>query len=267
VSYVALATDRFDEVVAFYRDRLGFPIVDCWDRPDARGLRLDIGGMRLEILDNGRESHPLTLGQPADRFHVVIEVDDVDFTWATIDVDAREPETTSWGARIFQLRDPDGVPVTFLQWLQPCAEKPERLRGRVSSGTGQGRHFTGLGWARAQFIEKLGIDPFPGTLNLIIDNPDSKAAWEALNSEPGIRIVNPGGGPNDCDGRCYPVFVDGQAAAIVVPEVDGYPDDKVEIIAPSGLREALGMIDGDEITVDIRQSESPPSVKRGERTA
>ena len=26
-------------------------------------------------------------------------------------------QTTSWGAKLFQLRDPDGVPVTFLEWV------------------------------------------------------------------------------------------------------------------------------------------------------
>ena len=67
MSYIALATDRFDEVVRFYGTDLGFPVVEQWDRPTARGLRFDLGGMRLEILDNERERNPLTLGAPADR--------------------------------------------------------------------------------------------------------------------------------------------------------------------------------------------------------
>ena len=33
MSYVALATDRFDEVVRFYSVDLGFPVIDQWDRP------------------------------------------------------------------------------------------------------------------------------------------------------------------------------------------------------------------------------------------
>jgi catechol 2,3-dioxygenase-like lactoylglutathione lyase family enzyme len=74
MSYVALVTDRFDEVVQFYGEQLGFPVVNRWDRSNARGLRFDVGGMRLEILDNKRERKPLALGTPADRFHVVIEV-------------------------------------------------------------------------------------------------------------------------------------------------------------------------------------------------
>ena len=122
VSYVALATDQFDDVVRFYGSALGFPVVDQWDRPNGRGLRFDVGGMRLEILDNGRERKPLRLGEPDDRFHVVIEVDDVDLAWRRIQVEAPKPQTTSWGARLFQLRDPDGVPVTFLQWTATGSE-------------------------------------------------------------------------------------------------------------------------------------------------
>lgn len=123
MSYVALVTDRFDEVVRFYGEELGFPVVKQWDRSNARGLRFDVGGMRLEILDNERERKSFALGTPTDRFHVVIEVDDIDAVGREIKIDAPPAETTSWGARIFQVRDPDGVPVTFLQWIETGSEE------------------------------------------------------------------------------------------------------------------------------------------------
>ena len=122
MSYVALVTDRFDEVVQFYGEELGFTVVEQWERSNARGLRFDVGGMRLEILDNERERKPLALGTLADRFHVVIEVDNVDAARREIKIDAPPAQTTSWGARMFQVRDPDGVPVTFLQWIETESE-------------------------------------------------------------------------------------------------------------------------------------------------
>ena len=122
MSYVALATDRFDEVVRFYGEGLGFSAVDQWDRPDARGLRFDLSGLRLEILDNGRERQPLRLSEPSDRFHVVVEVDDIDLAWRQLQLAAPKPQATSWGARLFRLHDPDGVPVTFLQWTENGSE-------------------------------------------------------------------------------------------------------------------------------------------------
>ena len=49
----------------------------------------------------------------------------------------------------------------------------ETLLGRLATGIGQGEHFTQLDWARAQFIDRLGIDPYPGTVNMIVDDPHS----------------------------------------------------------------------------------------------
>jgi len=118
MSFVALVTDRFDEVTRFYGESLGFPIVEQWDRAHGRGRRFDLGGMRLEILDNQRERQPLKLGDVTDKVHVVVEVDDVEAARKQIDVPAPAAQLTSWGARLFQLRDPDGVAVTFLQWTE-----------------------------------------------------------------------------------------------------------------------------------------------------
>ena len=122
MSYVALATDRFEEVTLFYGELLGFPVVEQWDRPNGRGRRFDIGGMRLEILDNDRERNPLTLGEPADRFHVVVEVEDIEDAKNRIEIEAPPTQAVSWGARLFQIRDPDGIPITFLQWVETGGE-------------------------------------------------------------------------------------------------------------------------------------------------
>lgn len=117
MSYVALATNAFDEMVHFYGGLLGFSVVSEWDRANGRGKRFDLqGGLRLEILDNRREREPLALGSPGNRVHVVIEVDDIDAAHGRLAISAPSPQAVSWGARLFQVRDPDGVAVTFLQW-------------------------------------------------------------------------------------------------------------------------------------------------------
>ena len=120
MSFVALLTDRYDAMVRFYGERLGLPTTERWDRSCARGCRFDLGdGLRLELLDNRREASPRELGEPGDRVQLVIEVADLDAAARSLDPPVPEPTPTSWGARIFQVRDPDGVAVTLLQWTEP----------------------------------------------------------------------------------------------------------------------------------------------------
>jgi catechol 2,3-dioxygenase-like lactoylglutathione lyase family enzyme len=117
MSYVTLVSNCFDKTVHFYAAELGFPLIEGWDRISGRGQRFDLrGGLRLEILDNQRERRPLRLCDPAERFHVVVEVDDIEAARRDIARLAPTSQMTSWGGLILQLHDPDGVPVTFLQF-------------------------------------------------------------------------------------------------------------------------------------------------------
>jgi len=117
VSYLCLATAQFDRVFQFYREVLAFPMVREWDRPNARGALLDLNGLRLELLDAMREQRPFALHPPGDRLHVVVEVPDVDAVYRSLALELPEPTTASWGARWFVVRDPDGVPLSFVQWI------------------------------------------------------------------------------------------------------------------------------------------------------
>jgi len=117
MSYVALATDSFEAMARFYGEVLLFPILSEWDRPTGRGRLFDLGaGLRLEILDNARQKHPAVLSSPCGRTHIVIEVEDINQARIGIPINTPAPQTTSWGARLFQIQDPDGITVTYLQW-------------------------------------------------------------------------------------------------------------------------------------------------------
>lgn len=123
MSYVALATARFEEVRRFYSEGLGLPTLDSWDRPGARGCLFDLHGLRVEILDASRE-RSLRLGDPADRLHLVAEVADAAAERRRIRVSASEVRDTSWGARLFDLRDPDGVAITYMERKGAASERP-----------------------------------------------------------------------------------------------------------------------------------------------
>ncbi|MDJ0927826.1 MAG: HAD-IA family hydrolase [Gammaproteobacteria bacterium] len=123
-----------------------------------------------------------------------------------------------------------------------------RITGRVMTGLGQGAGFTGLDWVRNGFVTRLGIDPWPGTLNLQIEAAGDQQAWYELKQTPGIDF--PAGDPSACDARCYAVRIDGRIpAAIVLPDVPGYPQNQVELVASLPLRDTLELREGD--TVDL----------------
>ncbi len=130
---------------------------------------------------------------------------------------------------------------------------PATITGKLVSGIGQGRHFTRLDWVRRQFIDKLGIDPCPGTINVEADAGASQETWKALRQTAGIRIDNPNDGPHDCDARCYLVLIeDAIEAAIVLPEVATYPAAQIELIATVNVRQALQIADGAAIRIRTR---------------
>ena len=131
--------------------------------------------------------------------------------------------------------------------------KNEQLIGRLATGIGMGTSFTQLPWAKEQFVERVGVDPFPGTINVIIDDPESMPVWVRLKQTDGIRMENPNDGPHDCDAKCWRVSINGKIdGAIVFPVVPDYPNAQVEVIAPVGVRDALGIEDGDAVTLTIR---------------
>jgi riboflavin kinase len=103
---------------------------------------------------------------------------------------------------------------------------------------------------KRQFIEKLSIDPYPGTLNLEIVDPESLRTLKELKAKKGIEITPED--PSFCSAQCYPVLInDLLKGAIVFPLVDGYPENKMELIASKNIKEALSVKAGDDLEVEI----------------
>ena len=136
-----------------------------------------------------------------------------------------------------------------------------RLVGRLVSGQGVARTFTRAEWARSAFMAAVGIDPYPGTLNLSVADGPERAAWLAARGRRGIVMAAPNAA--FCDGRLFRATVSASGrppidGAVVVPMVAMYPEDQLEIIAAIGLRDALGVADGDELTVAVDLTGSRP---------
>ena len=126
-----------------------------------------------------------------------------------------------------------------------------RITGEIATGVGQATGFTSLDWAREAFRDHLGIEVFPGTVNVIVRSEPERAAWRLVRTWPGIVLPPPR--PDWCSSRCYHARINDRVdAAIVLPEVEGYPEDQIELIAAVGVRATLGLKDGDRVVIEVR---------------
>lgn len=126
--------------------------------------------------------------------------------------------------------------------------KTVHIRGKVFSGIGEGAKFIELPWVKSQIKEKLGFTPYPGTLNIKLDDESVKIR-KMLEKAKAIEILPIAG---YCAGKCFRAFIkETVKCAIVLPQVRNYPEDIIEIIAPLNLRKKISIKDGDCIEIKI----------------
>jgi len=101
--------------------------------------------------------------------------------------------------------------------------------------------------------ERLGFAPYPATLNLRLESEKEIALWKELQREmKGIPVPPPE--PGFCHARCFLVEIGGLRGAVLLPEVAGYPADKVEVVAPVRIKESLHVRDGDRLALEFLES-------------
>jgi riboflavin kinase len=131
------------------------------------------------------------------------------------------------------------------------------LTGEVTSGMGEGRHYITLPGYMEQFRDRLGYEPFAGTLNVDLTE-ESVRARSRLNALEPVTIE----GWEDDERTygpafCYPATVTaGQSyepAHVIAPERTHHGDDHLELIAPDRLRDELDLTDGSEVTVRVEE--------------
>jgi len=122
---------------------------------------------------------------------------------------------------------------------------PEFLIGKVVSGFGEGQHFLSLHEYRQEVREHLGFSPFPGTLNLEVDEALLR---EFLSESKPIRIDGfERHGQSFSAITVYRVWISSFNSAIVVPDKRRHPANIVEIISEINLRKKLRLDNGDEL--------------------
>jgi riboflavin kinase len=127
------------------------------------------------------------------------------------------------------------------------------LEGTVFTGLGEGAYYISKEYYRKQFAEKLGFDPYPGTLNLKMSTDyDIKTRME-IEAYPAVEIK---GFKNEDRTfglvKCYPAIIDNKIKGALITALRSHYDVSVlEIIAPVCLRKQLNLKDGYKVKVEI----------------
>lgn len=126
--------------------------------------------------------------------------------------------------------------------------KTLRIKGIIFSGKGEAARFIELPWVKRQIVEKLGFTPYRGTLNIELTKEEFEK--RALLEKAQAIEISPVKGFSR--GKCFKAnLMDKLECAIVIPEIPNYPENVIEVIAPTNLREKLKLKDGDYVEVEI----------------
>ena len=141
-----------------------------------------------------------------------------------------------------------------LRFLMEAAYPPSiTLEGVVFTGLGEGAYYISKERYTRQFIEKLGFEPYPGTLNLKLTTDYDVKTRSELEAYPAIEIE---GFRNEDrtfgSVKCYPVTIENKAkGALILALRSHYDASVIEVIAPVFLRKHLNLKDGHKVKVEV----------------
>jgi riboflavin kinase len=149
---------------------------------------------------------------------------------------------------------------SFYTGMKGALERPpDRLdfRGAVFTGFGEGGYYVSLKGYAKPFMEALGFEPFPGTLNLRLSNESMIEQRRSLDYIQGVEVS----GFRDRSRtygpvKCFKAFIASKyRGAVLGIERTHYDSSVLEVISPVNLRKALRLKDGDECSVTVYTEE------------
>jgi len=141
-----------------------------------------------------------------------------------------------------------------LRLIMEAAYPPSvTLEGVLFTGLGEGAYYVTRDKYRKQFMEKLGFDPYPGTLNIKLTSEYDTKARSELETYPGIEVE---GFKDESrtfgNVKCYPAIINNKTkGAVIFALRSHYNSSVLEIIAPTYLRNQLKLKDGHKVKVEV----------------
>jgi riboflavin kinase, archaea type len=125
------------------------------------------------------------------------------------------------------------------------------MHGKVVKGSGEGKYYLSLSGYRKQIKDKLGFDPFPGTLNVMVDDSSMAARQQLRRMEPFVISGFKDGERTYGDLFAYKCRLETLECAIVIPLRTHHGADVIEIICADDIKKSLGKKDGDQVKVMV----------------
>ncbi len=129
------------------------------------------------------------------------------------------------------------------------------FEGHIITGMGEGAYYMSLKGYKQQFKEKLGYEPYPGTLNIKLNSSLYVEAKKEMLKYSSINIE----GFSDQSRtfgwvKCYPAYINDSVninSSILILERTHYDDSIIEIIAPFSIKELFSLKNGDHIKLKV----------------
>jgi riboflavin kinase, archaea type len=150
--------------------------------------------------------------------------------------------------------------------------KPVLFKGKIVTGMGEGAYYMSLDGYKKQFQHKLGYEPFPGTLNVKIEDKNYMNSRKDLINYPSIYID----GFKNSDRtfgwvRCYPATISQEPkfsregyesqpidilneVHVLLLERTHHNNNLIEVIGPLNLKESSNLKNGDNVVIKIKES-------------
>jgi len=123
------------------------------------------------------------------------------------------------------------------------------VSGTVMKGLGEGRYYIAMEGYRRQMEKKLGFSPYPGTLNIKID--DVWKREQLLQLEPVVITGFKDRKRTYGDLFAYRCRLEDSECALIVPLRTHHGPDMLELVGPFNIRKKLRKKDGDKVKVIV----------------
>ncbi len=128
-----------------------------------------------------------------------------------------------------------------------------KLKGILVSGMGEGAYYMALKGYTKQFKSKIGYVPFPGTLNVRLDQKTHQEAIKQFETLEGIKIKSFSDGKRTYGWvKCFPAKLNNTISCeLIMLERTHHDDSVIELISKTCMRKTGKLKDGSKVSIKI----------------